>query len=391
VRAADLLDAPYGEIMVLDGDVLVTRAATSNQPFILGDRAAPHEALLSWQAVTTREPAILNDYSAWPHHRAVYHSIALHAVADFPIMQGDRCLGVLALGRDRPGYVFDQEQVQAGRLFAQLAALVLDNAQLYAAAQAELAERIQTAELLRQSNAELQLRNEELDAFAHTVAHDLKGPLSIIVGYADLLLDSYGDLPADTVKKSLRTLGEKGRKASSIIEALLLFAGVRQQAVLIEPLDTSRLIDGALQLLAEEIHDTGAVIYQPDRSMWPVARGYAPWVEEIWVNYLGNALKYGGRPPHIELNAALQPDGLIRFSVRDDGPGLTPEQRARLFVPFERLEQTEVNGHGLGLSIARRIADKLGGQVGVESEPGRGSIFYFTLPAADHQPEARQV
>jgi two-component system sensor histidine kinase/response regulator len=100
----------------------------------------------------------------------------------------------------------------------------------------------------------------------------------------------------------------------------------------------------------------------------------------VWANYISNAIKYGGRPPHIELGATAQDDGMVRFWVRDNGAGLTPEEQTRLFIPFTRLDQVQVKGHGLGLSIVRRIVGKLGGQVGVESQVGQGSVFSFTLP-----------
>ena len=116
---------------------------------------------------------------------------------------------------------------------------------------------------------------------------------------------------------------------------------------------------------------------------WPVALGHKPWVLEIWVNYLSNALEYGGRPPQIELGTTVQPDGFGRFWVRDQGPGITPEDQQRLFAPFTKLHQVRTKGHGLGLSIVQRIVTKLGGEVGVESEPGRGSLFWFTLPLVD--------
>jgi len=113
-----------------------------------------------------------------------------------------------------------------------------------------------------------------------------------------------------------------------------------------------------------------------------VAVGYEQWVEEVWVNYVSNAIKYGGQPPRVELGAETQPHGLVRFWVRDNGPGISPEEQARLFTPFTRLDQACVKGHGLGLSIARRIVERLGGQVAVESAVGPGSVFSFTLPAA---------
>jgi two-component system, sensor histidine kinase and response regulator len=110
----------------------------------------------------------------------------------------------------------------------------------------------------------------------------------------------------------------------------------------------------------------------------------------VWVNYLSNAMKYGGRPPCLELGGELLPNvagsditsRLARFWVRDNGRGLTLQERARLFTPFERLSQANIGGHGLGLSIVKRIAEKLGGTVSVESEVGQGSTFYFTLPAS---------
>ena len=103
----------------------------------------------------------------------------------------------------------------------------------------------------------------------------------------------------------------------------------------------------------------------------------------MWVNYLSNGIKYGGRPPRVELGATVQPDGMVRFWVRDNGPGILLEEQARLFTLFTRLDQVQVKGHGLGLSIARRIVEKLGGQVGTESEIGQGSVFSFTLPGVD--------
>lgn len=92
-------------------------------------------------------------------------------------------------------------------------------------------------------------------------------------------------------------------------------------------------------------------------------------------------MKYGGRPPKLELGAD-EFDGKVRFWLRDNGPGLTDEQRARLFTPFTRLHQARATGQGLGLSIVRRIMEKLGGEAWVESEPGKGSTFGFTLPKA---------
>jgi signal transduction histidine kinase len=112
---------------------------------------------------------------------------------------------------------------------------------------------------------------------------------------------------------------------------------------------------------------------------FPAAQGYGPWVEEVWYNYISNALKYGGEVPVVEIGGTEQEDGYIRFWLRDDGKGLTEDQQAKLFVPLARLEEHRVKGHGLGLSIVRRIVEKLNGQVAIESQVGKGSTFSFTL------------
>ena len=141
------------------------------------------------------------------------------------------------------------------------------------------------------------------------------------------------------------------------------------------------VVSAATERLAHLIEDHEAHVTVPDA--WPIAQGYAPWLEEVWVNYLSNALKYGGKPPQIELGASVH-DGTIRFWVRDNGSGIAPKDQDRLFTPFTRLEQVRAQGHGLGLSVVRRIMDKLDGNAGVESSgvPGEGSLFYFGLPQA---------
>src|SRR6185503_8577969 len=105
-----------------------------------------------------------------------------------------------------------------------------------------------------------------------------------------------------------------------------------------------------------------------------------PWVEEVWVNYLSNAMKYGGEPPNLQLQSEVLPNGMVCFSVIDNGAGIDNDAQAILFTEFTRLDQARAEGHGLGLSIVRRIMDKLGGDCGVESIPSEGSQFYFTLP-----------
>ena len=232
----------------------------------------------------------------------------------------------------------------------------------------------------QQAEAQLRARHDELDAFAHTVAHDLKNPLQLLVGYAELVEEAEADNMTEDSAALLKAVVRTGIKMNNIIEELLLLAGVRRAAVEPRPLDMADLVTGARQRLADLIQEYEAEILVPDA--WPLALGHGPWIEEVWTNYISNAVKYGGAPPRVELGAAEE-NGMVRFWVSDNGAGLDAKARSQLFRPFTQLSQVRAEGHGLGLSIVRRIVEKLGGEAGIEpSLPGRqGSVFYFTLPA----------
>ncbi|MBN1579993.1 MAG: PAS domain-containing protein [Anaerolineae bacterium] len=229
----------------------------------------------------------------------------------------------------------------------------------------------------------------ELDAFAHTVAHDLKNPLSTLVGYSELLVARFDRTPQDKALGFLDLISRTGRRMSRIIDELLLMATMRQT----DAVELDRLEDMvSIVLEAQERIDNLVQEYQAEIALpeaWPVALGYGPWVEEVWANYLSNAIKYGGQPPRIEIGATILDGGdRIQFWVRDNGPGLTEQEQARLFTMFSRLNPVQAKGYGLGLSIVKRIVEKLGGDVGVESRVGEGSTFSFILPAATEASDA---
>jgi signal transduction histidine kinase len=284
-----------------------------------------------------------------------------------PVHYQEQILGTLIAmnGFRQPDFTeADKELMMA---ISNLVALALDNVRLYEAEQ--------------QYNLELQAQNEELDAFAHTVAHDLKSPLSNLMGYAEILAIDIREIDA-TLSELAATIHQSGRKMTNIIDELLLLSQVRKVEVEVRPVDMAQAVHDALERLGDLVSKHKAQVIQPDT--WPMALGYRSWIVEIWVNYISNAIKYGGEPPTIQLGFRHLPDNLIRFEVIDNGAGLTADDQMHLFRPFERLEQLgKIEGHGLGLSIVRRIAEKLSGQVGVESQPGAGSSFYFILPEAD--------
>jgi len=238
---------------------------------------------------------------------------------------------------------------------------------------------------LAQKAAELEGRNAELDEFAHTVAHQVQGLLSQMVGYTSYITMNYSDDLNEELNRLLKKILQSGHKMNNVISELLLLASVRKGEILHVPLNMSRIITEARKRLMFEIEKYEGDISQQEE--WPVAMGYPSWVEEVWVNYISNALKYGGPSPKISLGAEYLPDEMIRFWVNDKGPGIDLVDQKRLFTAHTRLQPTRATGEGLGLSIVQRIVVKSGGLVGVDSEPGEGSTFWFTLPAANDQEE----
>lgn len=237
-------------------------------------------------------------------------------------------------------------------------------------------------------NDQLTQQNDELDAFAHTVAHDLKTPLGVIYGYTGLLHEEINEasfaphtaVEPDELLDVTSRIAHSSKVASNIVDELLLLARIRREAVQLEPVNMAEVVEVALIRLDLLFKQTEAEIMMP--PSWPTAVGYAPWLVEVWVNYLSNALKYGGQPCQISLGAdRLEDTEELLFWIQDNGAGLSEAQSKQLFREFTRLH-AKTEGHGLGLTIVARIINKLNGRVGVESEHGRGSRFYFVLPAS---------
>ncbi len=215
----------------------------------------------------------------------------------------------------------------------------------------------------------------DLDAFSHSAAHDLKNPLHVIMNVFDILITQYSD--DDTLAEYLKIADNSLTKMNEIIDNLLLLAEIHHQQVPTSLLDMDQILEDVQIHLSYMLQNFDGRLVIP--ASWPTVIGYAPWIELVWVNYISNALKYGGTPPVIEVGATPLADGLVRFWVRDNGPGIELESQSLLFKPFSRLSHSR-GGYGLGLSIVQRIVEKLGGSVGVDSELGEGSTFSFTLP-----------
>lgn len=233
---------------------------------------------------------------------------------------------------------------------------------------------------LQARGRQLEKRNDELETFSYAISHSLRSPLGVVkLNLQDIPEEIFDD---DNLRKLRLAIGAND-KMTQIIDSLLIFARVvNHKAYEKQPLDMGVLIANVLQQRLSPLFRKyqGKITYHSKVDDWPIVLGYAPWVEEIWANYLSNGLKYGGRPPHLELGADLQDDRTVRFWVRDNGEGLEKDLINQLFKPFVRLHRDRAEGQGLGLSIVQKIVERLDGEVGVESSRGEGCLFYFTLP-----------
>ena len=257
----------------------------------------------------------------------------------------------------------------------------------------ELSRRL---EELDEMNDKLQAQNEELIAYDRSVSHDLKNPIGFIATTAELLVGSFDRLDEEQLRSLLSNIARRAYKANSIVESLLLLA--QPGPVTCKPLDMVEVVETAMDGLHAMIEEYNADIQI--REPFPDALGQTALVERVWDNYISNAIKYGGEPPQVLLGVEQLESGWVQFWVQDNGAGVKSEDRERIFDAFTRYSDGRVEGHGLGLSIAKRIVQKMGGEVGIEDADwseglpdGRpvnngGSRFHFTLPGPNIDPES---
>jgi PAS domain S-box-containing protein len=228
---------------------------------------------------------------------------------------------------------------------------------------------------------ELHARNEELEAFSHTISHDLRTPLAVIEGYAKTVLEAKGEGRNEAERECLESIIQGSRRISMMIESLLAYASMGRpegESALVQPGDT---IQEALLEHDNNIRDMGVEIEVqadlPSINVDPIK------LRQVLTNLLDNAIKYMGETNHqplVEIGASRE-EGVVTIYVRDNGIGITPEDSETIFDPFTRLSMEEPHGLGIGLSTVKRAVTAWGGDVWVESHPGKGSSFYFTAPA----------
>jgi len=234
-------------------------------------------------------------------------------------------------------------------------------------------------ELVKERTAELARSNAELEQFAYVASHDLQEPLRMVTSYVELLARRYeGKLDADA-DEFIRYAVDGADRMQKLIEGLLAYSRVGTRCEEFAPTDMEAVLERVLQNLQVGVQESGAVV---TRDALPAVVGDEAQLGQVFENLIGNAIKFRGEePPRIHVSAE-QEDGRWAFSVRDNGIGIDAEHQERVFGIFQRLHgREEYGGVGIGLALCRRIVERHGGHIWVESEPGEGSTFFFTIAA----------
>lgn len=277
-----------------------------------------------------------------------------------PLYEDDTVIGILSVDDPEDGRLPDEETIQALEVFADQAAIAIRNARIV---------------------EELQTRDREMDAFVYSISHDLKLPLTTMRGYAEALLMLASDrLNTDEIAMAQNILNSADRM-TTMIDNLLMLTRAGRFALSEAVVDTNDVIEAILSRLLVAIVERDAHIeVQPDL---PAVRGNADWVDQILTRLIDNALKFGGRGetgPRIRIGGRRE-GNMAHLWIADGGLGLTSEQIAHVFEMFARFHKEEAEGTGLGLTIARRAAERMGGRLWVESPgPNQGCTFHLMLP-----------
>jgi PAS domain S-box-containing protein len=249
----------------------------------------------------------------------------------------------------------------------------------------DLTQRKHVEQELERTAEELKRSNRDLEQFAYVASHDLQEPLRMVVGHLGLIARRLQDKLDDDTRELLGYAVDGAARMQSLIRDLLLYSRVgRDEGAFVET-DVGAVVDRVVEDLKAPIQESGAAIRH---GSLPTIKAAPALISQLLQNLIANAIKYRlpQRTPEIDVDARRDGDGWL-FSVRDNGIGIRPHDLQRVFIVFQRLHSKGAYaGTGIGLAICKRIVEHHGGRIWAESEPGRGSTFFFWLPDRDGQP-----
>ena len=322
------------------------------------------------RAATTRQavqvPDIL-DEPAYPL-RDILARAGFRALLVIPLIREERIVGALVVRRKAPGE-FDQKTVDLLQTFASQSVLAIENARLF--------------QEIEEKSHQLEIASKHKSQFLANMSHELRTPLNAILGYTELIIDNiYGEVP-ERIRETLERVEKSGRHLLGLINEVLDLSKIEAGQLVLSLNEYSiqqvvQTVFTATESLAAEKQLAFELDVPPDL---PAARGDEARITQVLLNLVGNAIKFTEHG-QVGIGAAVS-DGAFIVSVRDTGPGIAPQDQEKIFEEFQQADSSSTRpkgGTGLGLAIARRIVELHGGRIWVESSPGQGSTFSFSLP-----------
>jgi PAS domain S-box-containing protein len=301
-----------------------------------------------------------------------------------PIRSGEVTIGVLDLQSEELD-AFDETDVMVIETLADQVAAAIENARLYERAQQELVERRRAEEALaRQAKA----LDTELEQIFYVASHHLQEPLRMVVSYSQLLQQRYEGHLDEDADELIEYAVNGATRIQALINDLLAFSRIGTRQRPLEPVDSGAIVDRALSYLKFLSKQSGAVV---TRDVLPTVLADEVQLTQLFQNLIDNAIKFrSDRPLEIHVGAKRDDNRWV-FSGRDNGMGIEPQYFDRIFLIFQRLHGLDrYSGTGIGLAICKKIVERHGGRIWVESEPDEGSTFYFTIPIQEQEAEESQ-
>ncbi len=306
-----------------------------------------------------------------PEHLDRVRGLGPRSYLCVPLLARGRRLGVLSLLSGESGRDYGSADLDLAMEIARRSAMALDNARLYREAQEARA-------ALASQAGDLERSNTDLEQFAYVASHDLREPLRMVRSYSRLLAERYQGRLDSKADDFLGFIVDGVTRMEDLIAGLLAYSRVGTRGRTFQPVECDAVLERALLNLRTAIEESGATV---THDPLPRVMGDTTQIGQVLQNLIGNALRFGGdSAPRVHVSAAGEGQEWV-ISVRDNGVGIAPEFHERIFQMFQRLHgPTEHPGSGMGLAICKRIVERHGGRIWVESRPGEGSVFCFTLP-----------
>lgn len=323
--------------------------------------------------------SLLAEVAVDEQHLALLEQPDIRSYMILPLLARGRKLGALTLVASESGRRYGPEDVKVAEELARRAALAIDSAKLYEESQREIAVRKRVESELEARAEDLRRSNAELEQFAYVASHDLQEPLRMVSSYTQLLARRYKDQLDDDAGEFIGYAVDGAERMQRLINDLLVYSRVGTRGKEFTQIDCNEVFAAVRDNLRIVVEESGAELTSGEL---PTVMGDRSQLIRLLQNLTENALKFKSeRPPEVSVRAESRGDEWV-FSVRDNGIGLDPEYVDRIFVIFQRLHsRVQYPGTGIGLAVCKKIVERHGGRIWVESTVGERSIFRFTIPA----------